>query len=259
MYYKLTPISEPPTKEGCYVVTNGDSFFEVSWNERYSFHDEDTDCSGLTHYLAPVEAKSAVVEKSSESVAAELLARCKSQLEQMNGYPIELYDHNRNREIIQRIGEWLDESTTSRLDLKAIEKNIDEVLSKETDESLTAFLERQQAGETAKDAKTYVKRFFCGKGEHLNFNDSYVIQATLGNLVTLVSEFHRAPAPAPEAVEAKAEYDTEQHLKDAIHDYLIDGLKQQGYSSGSAEDQDKLWREISRRTDIAIESLAGRA
>lgn len=55
MIYVETPISEKPEKEGRYIVNNGLGFFEVSWNEHYGFHEEFTDCSGLTYWLKPVE------------------------------------------------------------------------------------------------------------------------------------------------------------------------------------------------------------
>lgn len=53
--FQLVPISEKPSKEDRYVVTNGLGLFEVQWDEQYGFHAEFTDCSELTHYLRPLD------------------------------------------------------------------------------------------------------------------------------------------------------------------------------------------------------------
>lgn len=50
-----TDININPLKEGRYIVTNGRGWFEVNWDEHYGFHEEFTDCSGLTHYLRPTK------------------------------------------------------------------------------------------------------------------------------------------------------------------------------------------------------------
>lgn len=53
--YTLTPIDQTEgLEDGNYVVTNGLAFFEVSYCKQFSFHEEFTDCSGLTHYLRPI-------------------------------------------------------------------------------------------------------------------------------------------------------------------------------------------------------------
>ena len=51
LLYLLTPVEIQPENEGRYVVKTDDGFFEVNYNERYGFHEEFTDCSGVTHWL----------------------------------------------------------------------------------------------------------------------------------------------------------------------------------------------------------------
>lgn len=52
--YITTPIEVKPEKEGRYIATNGLGWFEVNYNDHYEFHEEFTDCSGLTHWLRPL-------------------------------------------------------------------------------------------------------------------------------------------------------------------------------------------------------------
>lgn len=51
--FALTPVANEPIKTGLYIVTNGVGFFEVQYDSQYKFHEEFTDCSGVTHYLNP--------------------------------------------------------------------------------------------------------------------------------------------------------------------------------------------------------------
>jgi hypothetical protein len=54
--YIEAPVSERlPEKEGRYIVSNGLGWFEVNYSKQFSFHEEFTDCSGVTHWLEPVE------------------------------------------------------------------------------------------------------------------------------------------------------------------------------------------------------------
>lgn len=68
--YEETPISQPPKEDGRYIVTNGNGWFEVSYDEHYSFHEEFTDCSGITHYLRPVEGN-VLTDEEVEAVASK--------------------------------------------------------------------------------------------------------------------------------------------------------------------------------------------
>lgn len=54
--YIEVPVAEKlPEKEGRYIVSNGLGWFEVNYCKQFSFHEEFTDCSGVTHWLEAVE------------------------------------------------------------------------------------------------------------------------------------------------------------------------------------------------------------
>lgn len=45
-----------PDFEGMYMVINADlAMFQATYDKEYSFHEEFTDCSGVTHWLEPIE------------------------------------------------------------------------------------------------------------------------------------------------------------------------------------------------------------
>lgn len=51
----LTPIDQTEGLEECrYIVKNDYGMFEVSFDNKYQFNEEFTDCSDLTHYLRPL-------------------------------------------------------------------------------------------------------------------------------------------------------------------------------------------------------------
>lgn len=98
--------------------------------------------------------------------------------------------------------------------------------------------------------KNYIRdelMFTMGNGRQPNEgkNNAYY------NVLEAIEQLKTESPASPE----RGEFDAEQSLRDAIHDFLHDGLKEQGYSTGSEEEYDKLYREIRRRADIAIESL----
>ena len=53
------PMTEIPEKDGLYLVDSPDGKFEAYWNERFSFHEEFIDCSGITSWFKEVEFPSA--------------------------------------------------------------------------------------------------------------------------------------------------------------------------------------------------------
>lgn len=44
-----------PEKEGRYIVSNGLVWFEVNWDKEFGFHEEFTDCPGITTWLKETE------------------------------------------------------------------------------------------------------------------------------------------------------------------------------------------------------------
>ena len=45
-----------PDFEGTHTVINADlAMFQATYDKEFSFHEEFTDCSGVTHWLEPVE------------------------------------------------------------------------------------------------------------------------------------------------------------------------------------------------------------
>lgn len=61
MKYETIDIEvEEPTDEGCYIVLWCEdetvlSAAHVVYDKHYSFHEENTDCSGITHWLKPIK------------------------------------------------------------------------------------------------------------------------------------------------------------------------------------------------------------
>lgn len=55
IYIEVSVWERWPEKEGRYIVSNGLGWFEVNYSKQFSFHEEFTDCSGVTHWLEPVE------------------------------------------------------------------------------------------------------------------------------------------------------------------------------------------------------------
>jgi hypothetical protein len=55
IYIEVPAAERLPEKEGRYIVSNGLGWFEVNYSKQFSFHEEFTDCSGVTHWLEPVE------------------------------------------------------------------------------------------------------------------------------------------------------------------------------------------------------------
>lgn len=48
------PISESPKKEGVYVVKTMYGRFDAIWDNHFGFHQEFTDCSGITHWYEEI-------------------------------------------------------------------------------------------------------------------------------------------------------------------------------------------------------------
>lgn len=103
--YIETPISDPPKEEGRYIVTNGWGWFEVGYYKEYGFAEEFTDCSGLTHWLRPVDDGGCKIEaglygyvcfidNEQVFVVAENIADCMDKLKEIsNGksYKIDIH------------------------------------------------------------------------------------------------------------------------------------------------------------------------
>ena len=52
--YVPVSVEENPTDESTYIVKNEHGWMEVMWCEEYGFHEEFTDCSGVTHWLRKI-------------------------------------------------------------------------------------------------------------------------------------------------------------------------------------------------------------
>ncbi|MBG0512911.1 hypothetical protein [Elizabethkingia meningoseptica] len=56
LYREISVNDRSPDSEGVYTVVNVDkAMFQVSYNKQFGFHEEFTDCSGVTHWLEPFE------------------------------------------------------------------------------------------------------------------------------------------------------------------------------------------------------------
>jgi hypothetical protein len=74
--YIEVPVAERlPDKEGRYIVSNGLGWFEVNYSKQFSFHEEFTDCSGVTHWIEPVEVPTDE-EIESHSLLQEEFCNC---------------------------------------------------------------------------------------------------------------------------------------------------------------------------------------
>lgn len=110
-------------------------------------------------------------------------------------------------------------------------------------------------GLTLRDVINYMKDDYEGEElESIAWNDCARLIHSFWKVARRIEYLRREQSESPASPD-RGEFDAEQSLRDAIHDFLHDGLKEQGYSTGSEEEYDKLYREIRRRADIAIESL----
>lgn len=73
--YALTKITDTDgLPEGRYIVKNDYGMFEVSFDNKYQFNEEFTDCSDLTHYLRPLPPGTQVLPPGMVAVSEEELA-----------------------------------------------------------------------------------------------------------------------------------------------------------------------------------------
>ena len=68
--YIETPIDQTEgLPDGRYIVCNDIGKFEVNYDSHFDFHEEFTDCSGLTHYLRPLPAGTKLLQPGEVAVS----------------------------------------------------------------------------------------------------------------------------------------------------------------------------------------------
>ena len=78
--YKKVAISEDPKHNGNYhcIFPEG-HIFTIPFLKEYGFHEEFTDCSGITHYLEEIPDPTAQL-KADKTELLEALERCNNEL-----------------------------------------------------------------------------------------------------------------------------------------------------------------------------------
>ena len=78
--YRKVAVSEEPKHNGNYhcIFPEG-HIFTIPFLKEYGFHDEFTDCSGITHYLEEISDPTAQI-KADKAELLEALERCNNEL-----------------------------------------------------------------------------------------------------------------------------------------------------------------------------------